>query len=371
MKKFVTIFKELEWIHLGKDVFLTPYYLGKKIGAEVEIVFPQSETNKELPSVIRGVHLHPIKQSHIKFFSVLKLYWYIFRNAKHIAYFMRFHKTSQSMMQIILYKFLNKQGKAYLKLDSKAVAAEQIPNKTGLKGKLNGVFHQMYINAVDLVSVETFEAFHRIMYSKNYQWAIQDKLVYMQNGFDEEELQKLPIREKVFSEKDNLIITVGRIGTYQKNSQLFLDALKGVDLKDWKVLFVGPVDEKFQPAIDKFYNDCPNQKGKVVFTGAVTEKCKLWSYYNDAKVFVLTSVFEGYPLVFPEAKRFRNFIVSTPVGADRDITEEWKYGIRFESAGELNNILQQIISNEIGIDVYNNFDVHELAWSNMVKNIVL
>ena len=42
------IFRCFEEVHLGKDVFLVPYYLGKRLGYEVTIVYPLTGTNKKL-----------------------------------------------------------------------------------------------------------------------------------------------------------------------------------------------------------------------------------------------------------------------------------------------------------------------------------
>lgn len=60
--------------------------------------------------------------------------------------------------------------------------------------------------------------------------------------------------------------------------------------------------------------------------GPIYDKKSLWEFYNRAKVFILTSRFEGYPLVLTEAKRFRNYIVSTELDASEDLLENGKYG---------------------------------------------
>lgn len=41
------LFENVEHVHLGKDVFLFPYYLGKRYGMNVNIVYPQTPTNKK------------------------------------------------------------------------------------------------------------------------------------------------------------------------------------------------------------------------------------------------------------------------------------------------------------------------------------
>ncbi|MBW9204108.1 glycosyltransferase [Bacteroidales bacterium SW292] len=195
----------------------------------------------------------------------------------------------------------------------------------------------------------------------------------MPNGFDGDTLQSYHIHENLFAEKENLMITVGRLGTPQKNTDMFLRALSQIDLKDWKVALIGPVEESFQPVIDSFFNDNPDKAKNVIFTGAIYEKQKLWEYYNRAKVFVLTSRWESYALVLNEAKRFRNYLLSTDVGAYRDLSENGKYGtsIPINDDKRLGEVLQDIIEGKINIDVYRNSNMDLLSWEKMVQLLKL
>lgn len=76
----------------------------------------------------------------------------------------------------------------------------------------------------------------------------------------------------------------------------------------------------------RFFMRNPSKKESVFFVGPIYDKKSLWEFYNRAKVFILTSRFEGYPLVLTEAKRFRNYIVSTELDASEDLLENGKYG---------------------------------------------
>ncbi|MCS2392464.1 glycosyltransferase [Bacteroides fragilis] len=75
----------------------------------------------------------------------------------------------------------------------------------------------------------------------------------------------------------------------------------------------------------------------------MNDKRTLWEYYNRSKVFVLTSRCESYGLVLNEAKRFRNFIVSTNVGAFEDLVESGKYGCEIpqDNADYLTHVLEK------------------------------
>lgn len=61
MRRFVLIFNHFEEVHLGKDVYLFPYYWKQEYGDEVEIVYPSTPMNKDFPSSIKGVKLSALR----------------------------------------------------------------------------------------------------------------------------------------------------------------------------------------------------------------------------------------------------------------------------------------------------------------------
>ena len=88
---------------------------------------------------------------------------------------------------------------------------------------------------------------------------------------------------------------------------MLLEAIKEIDLKDWRVIFIGPIETNFKNIIENFYKDNPLLIDKVKFIGNINDKSKLFEWYNRSKVFCLTSRSEGFPLVFPEAIYFGNY----------------------------------------------------------------
>lgn len=46
-------------------------------------------------------------------------------------------------------------------------------------------------------------------------------MVYLPNGFDEALLESLHIKEKSYAEKENIMLTVGRLGTPPKTPKCF------------------------------------------------------------------------------------------------------------------------------------------------------
>src|SRR5690606_8696614 len=119
------------------------------------------------------------------------------------------------------------------------------------------------------------------------------------------------ISVKPFHEKENIILAVGRIGTYQKNTELLLEALLNVDLNNWKVFILGPIEENFTAYISNLFTAHPNLKDKIIFAGNITDRLELFGWYNRAKILCMTSRFEGFPITFSEALYFGNYIITT------------------------------------------------------------
>ena len=375
-RKNLTLFFEFfDHEHLGKDPFMVPYYLGKIMNYEVKIIYPLTESNKDLPSNIKGVSLCPLtigtsKDAVAESFA-RATYSYIWQHAKEIDVLMRFFDVDVSRKSAMIYKLRNPKGKVYIKMDVNPYGindkAPSFPRNllASIKGRILKSF-------VDVISCETQLALQKLKASPNPYNHWGKKIVFMPNGFDEELLSSLHIDEEKYAEKENVMITVGRLGTPQKNTPMLLQALAKADLKDWKVYLIGPIDSSLQPEIDAFYQQNPEKKNQVIFTGAIYDKKELWEFYNRSKAFILTSKWESFALVYTEAQRFRNYIVSTKVGAASDVIEDGKYGdfIEQDDFEGLAKKIDDIVSGSTDIDVYNHFDVKSLSWQERLKVIV-
>lgn len=355
LKKLALIFNDVEEVHLGKDVFLTPYYIAKEFNLSLDIIFPNTKTNQNIPKTYRSatfkrLNLINSRYNFIKEFNFLK---YLICNSKKIDYLMLFHLSNKTMRQALLYKRLNPNGKVYVKLD---INTEIIDNfnskKNSYKTRRNKKLMLNFYNKVDAISCETSDCHQKIMLDGIYNINIADKLTLIPNGVDDELLQKLELIPKTFTEKEKIMISVGRIGTEQKNNELLLEALNNIDLKDWKVFFIGPVTAPFKEKYSAFINQNPDKLNSVQLMGNVSDKDILYSYYNRAQIFILTSINEGFPLVFPEALYFGNYIISTDVGGAKDITKNGAIG-KIYPINDLHSLrveIAKIIQNKIDLE---------------------
>ena len=145
--------------------------------------------------------------------------------------------------------------------------------------------------------------------------------------------------------KKNVILTVGRIGTAQKNNQELLIAFAKISnvLQGWTLRLVGNINNDFQPFINQYFSQRPDLKKRVIFTGAIVNKDELYNEYAKAKVFALTSQFEGgTPNVYAEALFHGCMFVTSDIDAADDITGHNSLGIKY-NRGDVDALASALI----------------------------
>ncbi|HEY1061481.1 MAG TPA: glycosyltransferase [Daejeonella sp.] len=324
---FVTIFTDTQNFHLVKDVGQLPYFMYKTEGYDAQLI--SYRNNKEYPYLnkeVKGLKLTFIPDKGRVFYFELGILSYLWSFSKSIDVLNLFHFKKDHLLYLLLYKILNPKGKTYIKLDMdilffKNYNAFLYSNYSIKNYLLKGITKWMF-KLTDVFSVETEEA--KAYLQKVYP-ELEEKLICIPNGVDNLYLDE-EIKLRSWEEKENIIITVGRIGTLQKNTELFLEALKAVELNSWKVYILGPVEELFQTYIDSYFEINPHLTESILFTGNITDRKELFEWYNRAKIFCLTSRFEGFPITFPEALYFGNYIISTSVSSSLHITNNGEFG---------------------------------------------
>ena len=331
---FVTIFTDTENFHLVKDVGQLPYFMFKTEGYDAELIsYKNNEDYPYLNNEVKGLKLNFIPEKGRLFYFELGIVSYLYSFSKSINVLNLFHFKKDHLLYLLLYKILNPKGKAYIKLDMDILFFKDynafLYSKYSLKNYLLKGITKWMFKLTDIFSVETEEA--RSYLIKVYP-ELEQKLICIPNGVDNLYLEE-EIKLRSWEEKEDIIITVGRIGTHQKNTELFLEALKEVELNNWKVYILGPFELPFQTYIDTYFKLNPQLRDKIIFTGNIIDRKELFEWYNRAKIFCLTSRFEGFPITFPEALYFGNYIVSTPVSSALQITN--------------NNLLGKVVKSEV------------------------
>lgn len=309
-KRYVTLFPECEPVHLKKDVGMLPYSLGKYEGYESGIVCYRNENFTEEQIRKFNIKFVDKKSGDIKDFSR-----YLLKNGKNIDCLNIYHLTSQrNVYWIMAYKFINPRGKIHMKLDADYRMVEMANMEpSSLKGKIRV---WLLKNKVDLYTVEN-RMMKDILEPK---WKI--KMELLPNGiFREEEIKSLDQ-----SEKENVFLTVGRLGNEQKATEDILDAYKRNHYNNWKLWLVGPMEKKFEEYLEKYFLENPELKDKITVYGNIDDEEKLTNIYRKASVFILPSKWESFGLVLLEALECGNYlIVSDKVPSADDIGRNGEY----------------------------------------------
>lgn len=334
--RFLTIFFSAEKVHLYKDVGMIPYALAKYCGYQSSLIYvgDREIIDREYT---KFVDLIKIPDSKI---SWLRILLFIYKHANQYDVINVYHLSLKKALPVVLFKFFNARCRVYLKLDLDQMNYDNIFYKSAKRSILNFVKRYYIHFFINLITVETFS-----YYEKMKQLPLFDgKLQYLPNGIEINDLSKNYTKEKI-------ILFMGRVGTYQKNNELLIDALEIIPaelLTGWKVIFVGPVEERFKKCVLEKVNNNSLPKDLIFFTGNISEKEKLYEFYKKSAVFCLTSRWEGFSLVLPEAMYFENYIISTNFAAAYDILDNGKCGsiIQSENVQELAECLVSVLKGE-------------------------
>jgi glycosyltransferase involved in cell wall biosynthesis len=179
-----------------------------------------------------------------------------------------------------------------------------------------------------------------------------------------------------YSQKENLILTTGRIGEEIKNHEMILRALARIEMKDWKMAFVGPVNPHFQKVYEKFLKENPQFKDRIVFTGNISDREELYEWYNRSKILCMTSRNESFCHSIVEGLYFGNYILGTEgIMSMKDISDNGKYGqvMQDDNDGQLAAALQKLIDDEHQLrELYPqivNFSRNHFVWSRIIHKI--
>lgn len=233
------------------------------------------------------------------------------------------------------YRKLRPDGKIYLGLDASSHWMDRIrwttPEFSGL------------LTACDVIATSC-RAMQRHLSKKWPRWKIE----YVPNGFFNSNGHEIVVSP---TSKENIILTVARIGIPEKANDILLEAFARIhaQIPDWKVHLVGSVDNRFRPYIEEYFQQYPQLRERVVFKGLIESKEELFDQYRRAKIFALTSKSEGgAPNVVAEALHHGCYMITSAIDAAPDITNNGALGRTFPigDAGTLADILREVCSDD-------------------------
>lgn len=167
--------------------------------------------------------------------------------------------------------------------------------------------------------------------------------------------------------KENLIIFVGRLEDI-KGCDIFLNALKIADLKDFRVEILGNGSKRIE-----LESLAKNLNINVKFLGSIKE---IQNFYKRAKIIVSSSKSEGLPNVLIESIFYKCLRVATPTNGAKELINDGVDGFLSKdfSPNELAKSIQQAIScdEKISQNAYKNIANFKLEniyqkWLDLIK----
>lgn len=309
---FVTLFLRLKNVHLLKDVGMIPYYLMRDHGMKSTMVCMRNEEEYPfLDKEVKGLKIRFLPEN--KYSPVISGMKYVWDNARDIDILNVYHLNLSSFLFLLIYKIRKKKnGRGYLKLDMDLKGFKRLFMFNPV-----GFIKRRTMDLSDIISVETTVLYEKL--KKKY----GSKVIYIPNGFYATGSE--PERNY---QKEDMILTVGNLGTYPKATDVLLKAFAGAAAdNDWVLTLAGPVEESFKSFISEFLSKHEDLRNRIVFTGEIRDKEELSALYKRAKIFVLPSRSESFGIVLLEAASNGDFLVTTTgVPAGRDIYNDGKYG---------------------------------------------
>ncbi len=212
-----------------------------------------------------------------------------------------------------IYKAYNPEGKICLLLDANAGWMDRI--------MWTEPHFSRFMDQCDVIC-SSGRAMQRHLNEK-WPWEIE----YIPNGF-----YAYTGRDPVYDpdRKENVILTVGRLGTAQKATDVLLEAFAKIaeEVPDWELRLAGGVHPEFERYLDWFWMRYPALKGRIHFLGSIGDRETLYHEYERAKIFALPSVLEGgTPNVVAEALYAGDAIAITKIDEYEDATDHGRCGL--------------------------------------------
>lgn len=141
----------------------------------------------------------------------------------------------------------------------------------------------------------------------------------------------------ISSLSEKKISFTGRVEFKHKGLDYLIEIAKNIP-KDWKIEIAGTGKKKQVDKLIKLIKAEQLEK-KVIFKGPLREK--LTEHYLDSSIYLMTSRWEGMPLVLAEAMSFGLPIIAFSQTGSNEVLDFGKYGVLVEN-GDIKEMCKQL-----------------------------
>lgn len=329
----------LENVNLIKEGAI-PYFLHKYFGYKVTIVCYKKGDYPYAETLVKGVSIKFINKNSVRNRKAERSLINIFRGSV-VKYIKENHTnidilhltgfSKETLVYAYIFKKYNKNGIVYVKSDTDYGIVHTDYLKSPIKRRLLKIF----FNKVDLYSIESspvLKYFHE-KYQNILTGLISRPIPFVYFG---------PFLDDADIKKEKIILTVARLGSHQKNSELLVRAFIRLNKPDWSLVLIGPYDKEFNEWINRIFYPHPEIKKRVHLLGNLENREELFDWYRKSTIFCLPSRHESFGIALLEASANACFPITTGVQeipAAFDILDDWKFGKKIISEDE-NDLLR-------------------------------
>jgi glycosyltransferase involved in cell wall biosynthesis len=164
--------------------------------------------------------------------------------------------------------------------------------------------------------------------------------------------------------KEKRILVVARL-FMNKGIQDVIDALRGIEMDDWKVDIVGegPYRKVLEQKIAEY-----DLAGTVQLIGWIdNDSARMKELYGKAGIFVSASYFESFGLTVLEALSAGCYPLISDIGGHRYILQDNRFFFQAGNIEDLRGKLQYYMKRKVGrLDM----DLDQFSWKNVIKQYI-
>ncbi|WP_166668856.1 glycosyltransferase family 4 protein [Thiohalophilus thiocyanatoxydans] len=315
---------------------MIPYTLYKHYGYDAEVLTYRNGEYPYIENELKGLKIRFLPHFFSKKFK-LPFFWYLARNAGKIDVLMVYNVKKRPIYYGLVYKLFNPKGFLYSKADTALPAFTFYVEKAFLPYKFYmRALGKLFLKKCNAVSFESSQPY------QNNKQVTADKKLLIPCGFDPDIVKNLSVRERNFSDKENIVLHVARMGSHQKNTEHLVRSVAKMQIPDdWRFVFIGSQTAEFRRFRETFVREHPDLEDRMEFHEHIQSKAELYDFYSRAKIFCLPSRTESFGNVLVEALYFGNAIAATEtIPSVQDLADKGNNGIMFTL--EPNDLAQQL-----------------------------
>lgn len=294
-------------LELTKDCGAVPFLLYKRFGCRAVMLTAPGREYPSLETYTRGMEVDFTADA-----SLQARCRYVEEHASDMDVLLLYGPHPHYFNIVDTYRKYRPDGRVYLSLDPNSLWMDKI--------RWDEPRFSRFMGQCDVIG-SSCRRMQRLLGIK-WPWKIE----YIPNGFYNFAGCDMGVD---IAAKENVILTAGRLGTNQKQTEVLLDAFaRAADkIPGWTLRLAGPLKEGFQSRIDAYFEEHPQLRERVTFLGMIDDRERLLAEYKRAKIFALPSECEGgNPNVAAEALFCGCCILAADFDASQDITDGGRCG---------------------------------------------